>query len=62
MSNVVRLVTIDLASKLTGLSAAAIRGKIRRAQWAQGRHFRKGPDGRIYIDLAAFERWVTTGV
>jgi hypothetical protein len=57
-----RFVTIELATQVTGLSVAGIRGKIRRAQWVDGKHYRKGPDGRIYIDLQAYEQWVATGV
>lgn len=56
-----RYVTIPLAVKLTGLTVAGIRGKIQRQQWMDGRQYRKGPDGRIYMDLQAYERWVLTG-
>lgn len=57
-----RNVTIDLAAQLTGLSAHGIRGKIKRGQWACGIHYHKAPDGRIYINLAAVDRWVEKGV
>lgn len=57
-----RFVTIALASTVTGLTKRAIQGKIDRGVWACGRQYRKGPDGRIYIDLQEFERWVITGV
>lgn len=55
-------VTIELATKVTGLSVAGIRGKIRRKQWAAGRHYKKAPDGRIYISIPAYERWIEKGV
>lgn len=57
-----RFVTIKLAAQVTGLSVAGINSKIQRAQWVAGKHYRKGPDGRNYIDLQAYEQWVTTGV
>jgi hypothetical protein len=52
-----RFVTIELAASLTGLTAKAIRRKMERGIWLEGRHYRKA-DGRIYIDLRAYEAWV----
>ncbi len=55
-----RLVTIKLASQLTGLTVKAIESKIARAVWIEGRHYRKR-DGNIYIDLKEIDRWVEKG-
>jgi hypothetical protein len=55
----VRYVTIPRASELTGYSQDAIRTKIKRGVWLEGLMFIKGPDGRILIDLEAYEQWVT---
>jgi hypothetical protein len=55
-----RFVTIDLASKLTGLSEKAIRRKIEDGWWLEGQEYRRQADGRIYIDLRGYERWVET--
>jgi hypothetical protein len=57
-----RFIVIGLASTVTGLSKRAIEGKIARGDWADGKQYRKGPDGRIYIDLHGYERWVEKGV
>lgn len=54
-------VTIRLASSLTGLSEHAIRGKIREGKWVEGQEFVRAPDGRIFISLKGFERWVCAG-
>jgi hypothetical protein len=55
-----RFVTIDLAEAVTGLTAAAIRTKIQRGIWLEGRQFVKR-DGRVMIDLEGYERWAKTG-
>ena len=55
--NVARFVTIALASVTTGLTEAAIRRKIQRGVWLEGRHWRKR-DGGIFIDMDAYQRWV----
>lgn len=52
-----RFVTIDLAATLTGLTAKAIRRKIERGVWLEGRQYRR-QDGRIFVDLRAYEAWV----
>lgn len=52
-----RWVTIQLAATLTGLTEKAIRRKIERGVWLQGKHWRKA-DGRVYLDMAAYERWI----
>lgn len=56
-----RFVTLAIASQLIGLTIAAMRSKISRGDWADGKQYRKGPDGRIYIDLDGYERWVQKG-
>ena len=56
-----RFVVIALAATITGLTKRAIEGKIRNGHWGEGRQYRKGPDGRIYIDMQGFEKWVQTG-
>jgi hypothetical protein len=53
-----RYVVIPLAASITGLSAKAIERKIEGGVWIEGREYRRGPDGRIYVDLKGYERWV----
>lgn len=55
-----RFVTIELASTLTGLTEGAIRMKIARGVWLENRQYRRR-DGRVMIDMEAYERWVETG-
>lgn len=51
-----RFITIRLASQVTGLTEKAIRRKIERGIWLEGRHFRRA-DGGIFIDMKRYEEW-----
>lgn len=51
-----RFVTIELASTLTGLSPGAIRTKIARGIWLEGRVYVRR-DGRVLIDMKGYETW-----
>jgi hypothetical protein len=51
-------VTIKQAALITGLSEKAIRRKIEDGVWLKGQLFMKGPDGRIYIDMKGYTKWV----
>lgn len=53
-----RYVTIARFAEASGYSEKAIRLKIERGVWAEGRQFRKAPDGHILIDTQGVERWV----
>jgi hypothetical protein len=53
-----RFVTIKLAAACTGLTVKAIEQKIARGDWAKGKHYRKAADGRIYVDMEGFAKWV----
>ena len=58
MNELDRWVLICKASQETGYSEAAIRTKIKRQIWTRGRHWRKAPDNRVFINLRAVQRWV----
>lgn len=53
-----RFVTIPLGSAVTGLTQSAIRCKIARGVWTLNKHYRMGPDNRVYIDLEGYTKWV----
>jgi hypothetical protein len=53
-----RFVTIELAATITGLSSGAIRKRLERGIWLEGRHWRRSPDGRIWIDTKGVEKWI----
>lgn len=54
-----RFVTIELGAAVTGLTEKAIRRKIEEGVWVEGREYRRQvDDGRIYIDLRGYEKWV----
>jgi hypothetical protein len=46
-------------SELTGLTKEQIR--LRRAQWIEGRQWKKGPDKSLWYHLEEIERWVENG-
>jgi len=52
------IITLDLATAVTGLTRKAIEGKIARGDWLAGREYHRAPDGRIFIDLKGYEQWV----
>lgn len=55
-----RFVTIDLAALITGLTPGAIRTKIGKGVWVEGREYNRR-EGRVFIDLRGYERWVANG-
>jgi hypothetical protein len=53
-----RYFLIRAAAVATGLTEKAIRRKIEEGHWIENKHWRKAPDGHIYIDMKASEQWV----
>ncbi|MDB6084834.1 MAG: hypothetical protein JWN43_2715 [Gammaproteobacteria bacterium] len=53
-----RYVLLPLASVLTGYSVKAMTRKIERGDWQEDKLWRRGPDGRILIDMAGYQKWV----
>ena len=51
-----RFVTIELASAMTGFTPGAIRTKIAKSVWIEGRQWVKR-DGRVLIDMKGYEQW-----
>lgn len=52
-----RFVTIELAHYCTGYTETAIRNKIARSEWLEGREYVVAPDKRQLVDLRGVERW-----
>ena len=61
MSNPSRWVLINRLAEITGYSEDAVRHKVKNGTWLQGRIWRKAPDGRIFVNVEEFERWVESG-
>lgn len=55
-------VVIPLAATITGLSAKAIYRKIEEGHWLEGREFKRGPDGHIYISIKGYTAWVESAL
>jgi hypothetical protein len=51
-------VLIKRFAEVTGYTENAVRHKVKGGVWVQGRLWRKAPDGRIFLNLLEFERWV----
>lgn len=59
---VVRFVTIKKFGELIGYSEGAVRSKIKRGEWLRDHMYRKGSDGRILMDIEAFNDWADNGM
>jgi hypothetical protein len=53
-----RYVLLPLANAITGYTVKAMERKIERGDWAEGKVWRRAPDGRILIDILGYQRWV----
>lgn len=53
-----RRARIKVAAVALGLSEGAIRKKLERGIWIEGKHWHRSPDGCIYIDMPAVDRWI----
>lgn len=51
-------VLVKRFAEVTGYTENAVRHKVKNGTWVQGRIWRKAPDGRIFLNLSEFERWV----
>lgn len=51
-------VRIPLYAAISGLTEKAIRCKIEQGKWAEGREYRRSPDGEIWISVQGVARWV----
>jgi hypothetical protein len=56
--NEVHYVRPTKLEELTGLTARAIEHFIADGEWTEGIHYHRAPNGRIFIDLRAYHRWV----
>jgi hypothetical protein len=54
-----RWLTIGKFSAESGYSEDAVRSKIKRGDWMEGKVWIKAPDGRILINTEAYDQWVT---
>jgi hypothetical protein len=53
-----RYTRIKLAAAMFGLTEKAIRSKLARGVWLEGREYKRAPDGGIWIDLRGVEKWI----
>ena len=53
-------VTVELFSRISGLTQPAVRCMIFEGKWLEGRHYQRRA-GRVYISIKGFEKWVASG-
>jgi hypothetical protein len=53
-----KYVTVKLYALISGKSEGAIRKKIERGIWLEGRHYRRDPEGCIWINTEGVESWL----
>ena len=51
-------VLINKVIELIGYSDDAIRAKIAKGVWLSGTHWKKAPDGRLFFNLEAIQKWI----
>lgn len=51
-------VLVSKVTELTGYTADAVRAKIKRGIWLREKHWRKAPDNRIVLNVAAINAWM----
>ena len=53
-----KYVLVSKFEELTGYTDKAVRRKIEDGVFMQGKEWVKAPDGRVLINMEAYERWV----
>lgn len=51
-------VLINKVIELIGYTDDAIRSKIAKGVWVVGIHWMRAPDGRLFFNLEAIQRWI----
>jgi hypothetical protein len=51
-------VLINKVIELIGYTDDAIRSKISKGVWLSGIHWRKAPDGRLFFNIEAIQKWI----
>lgn len=55
-------VLIKKVSELIGYTDDAIRAKIKRGVWLKDIHWKKAPDGHLFFNLEAIQKWIENKV
>ena len=51
-------ITVKKFSEKSGYTKKAIYNKVERGVWSKDKLWKKAPDGRLFINISAFENWV----
>lgn len=52
---------VPVAAAATGYTPKAIERKRQEGVWVEGVHWRRAPDGHIFVCLSAVSKWVASG-
>jgi len=55
---ILKWVLIVKFAELSGYTKGAIEMKIKKGQWENQLHFRKGPDGKYQINVEEVMKWI----
>jgi len=44
--------------ELSGDTAEAVKARRSNGKWAEGKHSKKGPDNKIWVNLEEVDKWV----
>ncbi len=58
MSAYLNWITVKKMSELSGITIDAINSNRKKGYWREGIHWRKAPNGRIFININAVEKWI----
>lgn len=61
LQQVAPFVLIPKAAEATGYTVRAIREKIAKGVWLEGREYVKGEDGHVLISMEGYAKWCAQG-
>lgn len=61
MNHPIKWVKLNRFCDLSGYTEKAIAGKIATGIWVENTEYRYAPDGKIQVNLEAYEKWVESG-
>lgn len=50
--------TLDKFSQESGMTKESVRALKKKGQWCEKIHWKKAPNGRIFINTLAVEKWI----
>lgn len=51
-------VTLKKYCEISGDTVDAVKQRRKKGEWAEGKHSKLGPNGRIWVNLEQVDRWI----